>query len=134
MTDFSTPTHSYADVLGRYSTAARLREAATVFSSATNLAGAVLTRNHGASGFALGLGGIGYGGSGPVLGIGGGGALGATLGGTTGVGTDGPLGNLENLIQVQIQVQAQMQQFNMYTNILKSEHESRMAAIRNIRP
>ena len=37
------------------------------------------------------------------------------------------------LLEKQIEVQQQMQQVSMYSNIEKSKHETQMAAIRNVR-
>ena len=42
-------------------------------------------------------------------------------------------GNLESLLQMQIQVQQVMQYFSMQSNIEKSKHETEMAPIRNLR-
>ena len=38
-----------------------------------------------------------------------------------------------NLIEQQIQTQAELQQVSLYSNLERSEHETRMAAVRNIR-
>ena len=45
----------------------------------------------------------------------------------------GNIGELRELIELQIQVQGQMQAISMLSNIEKDKHESRMAAIRNLR-
>ncbi len=42
-------------------------------------------------------------------------------------------GNYENLLSMQLQMQEQMQRVSLLSNIYKSEHETQMAAIRNIR-
>ncbi len=67
---------------------------------------------------------------------------GGALGGLTGGG--GALGGLSGqlndnnaqfmqLLQLQNQMQVQSQQFNTLSNVSKTEHETRMAAVRNIR-
>ena len=63
----------------------------------------------------LGAGGLG----------GGGGGGGAGLGDT---------GDLNNLFNQQLELQRELQVFSMMTNIAKTEHETRMAAVRNMRP
>jgi hypothetical protein len=45
----------------------------------------------------------------------------------------GRVDGFQHLISAQIQVQLEMQQVSMVSNIEKSRHESRMAAVRNIR-
>ena len=42
-------------------------------------------------------------------------------------------GDFAELLQMQIQAQEEMQAVSMVSNIEKSKHESRMAAVRNIR-
>ena len=42
-------------------------------------------------------------------------------------------GNFEALIQAQIQAQMEMQTTSMVSNIERSKHETKMAAIRNVR-
>lgn len=39
----------------------------------------------------------------------------------------------QNLLMTQMQMQQQMQQVSLVSNIQRSEHESKMAAIRNVR-
>ena len=67
---------------------------------------------------------------GPLLGGLGGGGVGAT-------GIGGDLANQQaqfaELIQIQNQMQVQNQQVTMVSNVSKTEHETRMAAVRNIR-
>ena len=77
--------------------------------------GAQIAVGRSAPGAAGLLGGLGGGG---VGGLGGGGAGGGDLG---------------NLLQLQLEVQERMQRFTMLTNIAKTEHESRMSAVRNMR-
>src|SRR5437868_1372733 len=43
------------------------------------------------------------------------------------------MGQYQDLINTQIETQTQMQLVSMESNILKSEHETQMAAIRNVR-
>ena len=38
-----------------------------------------------------------------------------------------------NLLEQQAQTQAELQQVSLYSNLERSEHETRMAAVRNIR-
>ena len=38
-----------------------------------------------------------------------------------------------NLIEQQIETQAELQQVSLYSNLERSQHETRMAAVRNIR-
>ena len=38
-----------------------------------------------------------------------------------------------DLIQQQVQTQAELQQVSLYSNLERSQHETRMAAVRNIR-
>ena len=49
-----------------------------------------------------------------------------------GVSTD-VFGDLKSLLNLQVETQAKMQSISMSSNIEKSKHESRMAAIRNVR-
>ena len=62
----------------------------------------------------------------------GGGLGGGGLGGLGGLGGDAG-GDLGSLLQLQLEVQERMQRFTMLTNIAKTEHESRMSAVRNMR-
>lgn len=68
-----------------------------------------------------------------------GGSLGALTGGAGG-GLDGLTGGLNDnnqqfmeLLQLQNQLQVQNQTFSALSNVSKTEHETRMAAVRNIR-
>lgn len=64
------------------------------------------------------------------------GGLGGGLGGgggAGGLGGVGEAGDLAGLLQLQLEVQERMQRFTMLTNIAKTEHESRMSAVRNMR-
>ena len=54
---------------------------------------------------------------------------GSLLGGTTDTGTVDPM----QLLQLQEQLQTQSQVFNTMSNISKTEHETRMAAVRNMK-
>jgi hypothetical protein len=61
------------------------------------------------------------------------------FGGVGGIDLDGltggdPFQQQLAMIRIQQQVQAQQQQVNLLSNILKSDHDARMAAIRNIKP
>lgn len=58
-----------------------------------------------------------------------GGALPESIGG---VSTE-MFGDFKELMELQLQVQMEMQTISMVSNIEKSKHESKMAAIRNIR-
>lgn len=69
-----------------------------------------------------------------------GGALGGLTGGGAGGGLDGLTGGLNDnnqqfmeLLQLQNQLQVQNQTFSALSNVSKTEHETRMAAVRNIR-
>jgi len=42
-------------------------------------------------------------------------------------------GDLKELLDLQVQTQARMQSLSMMSNIERSKHEARMAAIRNVR-
>lgn len=44
-----------------------------------------------------------------------------------------PVGDFAELIQLQLEAQAEMQTTTMVSNVEKSKHESKMSAIRNIR-
>lgn len=66
--------------------------------------------------------------AGSALNLKSGGALGAAGGGAGGAG------NLENLLAEQNRLQLEMQAFSMLSNISKTEHESRMNLVRNMRP
>jgi len=59
-----------------------------------------------------------------VAGIGGG-----LIGGVNG----DVFGELKELLQLQVETQAKMQSISMLSNVERSRHESRMAAIRNVR-
>ena len=62
-------------------------------------------------------------------------ALGVNLGGglTEGLGgTD--IDNQRELFELQLKAQRDLQKFTMITNLAKTEHDSRMAAVRNMRP
>jgi hypothetical protein len=95
---------------------------------AVNMAGQLASGVAGAQTMGLGpiagnlLGGGLNGGSG-IGGIGGGGALDPSNQAT----------QFEQLLQLQEQLQTQSQQFTALTNISKTDHETRMSAIRNIR-
>lgn len=53
---------------------------------------------------------------------------------TGGMGTDtNLLGDLQQYLEVQQQIQAQARAFEMASNILKAKHDAAMAAIRNIK-
>lgn len=65
---------------------------------------------------------------------------GATFGGPLGAsaaraltGSGSQIGDLNDLFNKQIAIQRQMQEFTARTNIAKTEHESKMSAIRNMR-
>lgn len=60
---------------------------------------------------------------------GGGGALAAT-----GSGGLGDMADFAQMIQTQMAVQKEQQVVTLQTNISKTEHESRMAVVRNLRP
>jgi len=84
----------------------------------------------GLGGMLGGLGGGGLGGLGGILG--GGGGLGGMLGGMGGIlggGGGGPGGTMG----LQQQMQKQQQVFQMLSNIMKSQHDTAMGAIRNMR-
>jgi hypothetical protein len=98
-----------------------------VLGSAANIAGQL----------AMGAAGVQTGGAGPLIGkiagsLAGGGLGGAGLGGGLG---GGPLdgSELTNLLQLQNEIQRQSLVFNAQTNISKTDHETRMSAVRNIR-
>lgn len=55
-------------------------------------------------------------------------------GGGGGAGGLGDTGDLNNLFNQQLELQRELQVFSMMTNIAKTEHETRMAAVRNMRP
>ena len=129
MTSLSIDPHSYGISTGRQSNAAVLRGSANVFSSVVG------------AGTSLALGGSGFGSVGNALdhvfsvggtGLGTGLGLGNNLIGSS-AGTDGGIGELGDLISLQVAQQGRMQTFTAQTNILKMEHESRMAAVRNMR-
>ncbi len=86
---------------------------------------------------ATGLG-IGASLAGKALGASVGGPLIGGLGANTTAGIGGDLGNQQSqfaeLLQLQNQMQVQNQQVTMATNLSKTDHETRMAAVRNIRP
>ena len=46
-------------------------------------------------------------------------------------GTD--MGRMQELLKMQMKVQAQMQTYTMQTNIAKTDHDARMSSIRNMR-
>ncbi len=53
--------------------------------------------------------------------------------GKFGVSNTGINPEYSNLIEKQLEMQEQMQLVSLYSNIIKSEHETQMAATRNIR-
>jgi hypothetical protein len=69
-------------------------------------------------------------GAGALLGGLGGGGLGGGAGGLAGVDPNDPA----SLLNLQIQMQRELQIFSMLSNIAKTEHETQMAAVRNMRP
>ena len=92
--------------------------------TAVNVAGQLASTVAGAQ--TMGMGPI----AGNILGgLNGGAAAGA--GGLAGADTGGQ--NFEQLLLLQEKIQNESAQFNAQTNISKTEHETRMSAIRNIR-
>lgn len=65
-----------------------------------------------------------------------GGAIGGKTGGLAGGGAGGAGGtsDLTTLLEEQNRLQLEMQTFSMISNISKTEHESRMNLVRNMRP
>ncbi len=59
--------------------------------------------------------------------------VGAMVGSTLGAVSGGIQPQYMELINKQLEMQEQMQLVSLHSNILKSQHESQMAAIRNIR-
>ena len=58
----------------------------------------------------------------------------AEVGGSLVGGVQGNVyGDLKELLNLQVETQAKMQSISMLSNIERSKHESRMAAIRNVR-
>jgi hypothetical protein len=58
------------------------------------------------------------------------------LGGVTGAASSaatGVTGDYANLIGLQMQMQKEMMEVSMVSNVLKSKHEAQMAPVRNIR-
>lgn len=62
------------------------------------------------------------------------GAAGLLGAGGLGGGGVGDANDLNGLLNTQIQLQRELQVFSMLSNIAKTEHETRMAAVRNMRP
>ena len=65
-------------------------------------------------------------------------ATGVNIGGVSG---DGQLGdvdlgtdNFQELMEIQIRAQKELQIMTMQSNLAKTEHDTRMAAVRNMRP
>lgn len=82
----------------------------------------------GVGGFLGGVVSLGSKAGGTALNLKSGGALGAASGAGSGTG------NLEQLLAEQNRLQLEMQTFSMLSNISKTEHESRMNLVRNMRP
>lgn len=61
-------------------------------------------------------------------------ALNLKSGGAVGGGGSGGVADLEQLLAEQNRLQLEMQAFSMLSNISKTEHESRMNLVRNMRP
>lgn len=72
------------------------------------------------------LGGLGTG-----VGVAGGGGVGGL---STSSGTGGGSPDFQQLINEQVRAQTVMLQVNLQSNTLRSDHDARMAAVRNIKP
>ena len=59
--------------------------------------------------------------------------VGAMVGSTLGAASGGIQPQYMELINKQLEMQEQMQLVSLHSNIIRSQHESQMAAIRNIR-
>jgi hypothetical protein len=114
----ATPTHSDVNTSSSQ-TAASFAQA---LGGAVNVAGQLAGAAAGASGFGLGpLGGI-------AANIGG---LNSPIDGNAGSNTTDL--SFAQLLQLQQQIQKESEQFNAMTNISKTEYETFMAAIRNLK-
>ena len=60
-------------------------------------------------------------------------AVGSAVGGSIGGVSLQPEGSFGDLLQLQIEAQQEMQTTSMASNVERSKHESKMAAIRNMR-